>query len=226
MRLRPLLALCAAAGLAAADPAAAALAELQEANRLRAELAREEAAWTGERQRLEALIAATLAEAARVGREAEASERARDAGRQRLLALGAAADLAALRTRLDAAAGQAAAALQALAAIAPPGVVVLGADRSFEGVVRTLEVAERAAGQVAVEVVAGRRDGREQAVKLLRVSGAAAWWVSLDGAEAGIAQMRDGVPTLTAVAGAPAAAIRAALAQAEGRAPAGIEALP
>jgi hypothetical protein len=112
-----------AVALAAADPAAAVLDELRAANRARADLAREEAAWTAERQRLEALIAATAAETARVEREAAAAETRREAARSALAALGTASDLEGLRARLAEAAAAAADRLRPLAAGVPPGVV-------------------------------------------------------------------------------------------------------
>ncbi len=213
-----------AAALAAADPAAAVLDQLQAANRARADLAREEAAWTGERQRLAALIAATAAETARLEREAAAAETRREAARSALAALGPAAELESLRVRLAEAGASAAGRLRALAAIVPPGVVALGDDTGFDAVARMLEAAERAAATVTVEVVTGTRDGRAEAVKLLRVAGAAAWWVSLDGRTAGTAAMRDGTLVLSVAAGADA--IRQALAQAEGRGQPAIVVLP
>lgn len=213
-----------AVGLAAADPATAVRAELQAANRARAELAREESAWTAERQRLTALIAATTAETERLEREAASAAARRDAARAAITALGSAAELDALRTRLAEAGAAAAGQLRALAATVPPGVIALGDDLSFDAVVRVLEGAERAAATVTVEVVTGSRDGRAEAVKLLRVAGAAAWWVSLDGRTAGTAAMRDGKLVLTAAA--ESEAIRAALAQAEGRGQPSIVVLP
>ncbi len=210
--------------LAAADPATAVLDELQAANRARADLAREEAAWTAERQRLAALIAATAADTARQEREASSAEARRDAARAAIATLGSADDLEALRTRLAEAGASAAGRLRALAATVPPGVIALSDDTGFDAVVRVLEGAERAAATVTVEVVTGTRDGRPEAVKLLRVAGAAAWWVSLDGRAAGTAVMRDGTLALTV---APKAdAIRQALAQAEGRGQPSIVVLP
>ena len=222
--LRLVCAFLLAAGLAAADPAAAVLNELQAANRARADLAREEAAWTGERQRLEALIAATTAETARLEREAVAAEVRRDAARNALAALGSAGDLEALRLRLAEAGAAAADCLRLLAATLPPGVITLGDDTGFDAVVRALEGAERAAATVTVEVVSGSRDGRAEAVKLLRVAGAGAWWVSLDGQAAGTAAMRDGKLVLTRAV--EAEAIRQALGQAEGRGQPSIVVLP
>jgi hypothetical protein len=227
------LPLLAAAALAAVEPApsaAATLDGLRAANAVRAELAREHAAWTGERQRLEALIGATAAEAERLQREADEAEVRRDQAVAQLAALGSGSELDALRLRLGEAGEALAASLAALARTLPPGAVpapaVRGGEAGFEAAVRALEAAERAAATVAVEVVTGTRDGRAEAVKLLRVAGAAAWWASLDGSAAGTVAVRDGAVHLAA--GTPEArqAILAAIAQAEGRAQPGIVLLP
>jgi hypothetical protein len=222
--MRVLLLLAVAALLAAADPATAVLDELHATNRARADLAREESAWTAERQRLTALVAATEAETARLERETASALARRDAARAAIASLGSAAELEALRTRLAEAGAAAAGRLRALAATVPPGVIALGDDTGFDAVVRVMEGAERAAATVTVEVVTGIRDGRAEAVKLLRVAGAGAWWVSLDGLAAGTAVMRDGRLALSVAAGADA--IRQALAQAEGRGQPAIVVLP
>ncbi len=218
-----------AACLAAADPASAILAELQAANRARADQAGEAAAWNRERARLEALIAATAAETARLAREAASAEAAAAQSAERLAALGQAGDLEGVRSRLAAISAQAAERLRQLAASLPPGVITLGEDAGFDAVVRALELAERAAGTVTVEVVSGHRagqPGQREAVKLLRVAGAAAWWVALDGNSAGRAAMREGALELSVADPDAAAAVRAALAQAEGRAQPMIVVLP
>jgi hypothetical protein len=221
---RLIVALLCAAILAAADPAAEALAELRAANQARGDLARENAAWTAERQRLEALIAATEAEAKRCSEAAAAAEALAAAARERVAGLGRDSDPAALQARLDAAAGELAIRLRALARQVVPGVLPQTGLDGFEGVVRSLDVAERAAATVTVEVVTGTRDGHAEAVKLLRVSGAGAWWLALDGTSAGTAAMVDGSLMLTSVASAEA--IRAAFLQAEGRQAPGVVVLP
>jgi hypothetical protein len=220
MRFLPVLA---ALPLVAADPV---LDDLRAANQARAELAREQAAATAERQRLEALIAATVAENARVRARAEAVENANRAQRRELDTLAAAGDAGALRARLEAAGADLLARLDALAATSLPGVVARGEVRGFSGAVQVLEQAERAAAQVVVEVVTGERGGVRQAVKLLRVANAAAWWVSLDGRAAGSARMQAGGLQLEELPPDRAAPIHAALAQAEGRAQPRVELLP
>ncbi len=223
MRLAALILL--ASVLAAADPAAAILDELRAANQARADLAREEAAWSAEQQRLQALIAATTAETDRLAVVVGQAERECNAARDALVALGGAGDLDDLRVRLASAGAAAMARLRALAATVLPGIIRLGEDEGFDAAIAALERAELAAGAVTVEVVSGQRNGRTEAVKLLRVAGAAAWWVSLDGAAAGTAAMRDGTLLLLQTSD-QSDAIRAALAQAEGRATPTIVVLP
>lgn len=206
------------------DASAAALEQLRAANVARAELAREEAAWKAERERLHAAIAATRAEVARLERDAADAEAVRDDARNRLAAIGDTSDLATVRTRLGEAGVKLRNALAALAATVPPGVITLPADDLagedlFDASVRALDAAERAAGTLGVEVVSGTRDGQGEAVKLLRVAGAVAWWVSLDGKAAGIARVVAGKLVLDAAADEGTRLdITAALAQAEGRA--------
>lgn len=204
----------------AVDSAATALEQLRAANQVRRDQAREAAAWTQERQRLEALIAATKADTARSERDALAAENARDAARQRVAALAGSSDLEALRARLVQAGVRWNAVLAQLAATLPPGVVppARAEDDAFDAGVKALDAAERAAGGVAVEVVTGTRDGQPAAVKMLRIAGAAAWWVALDGSAAGTVMVKNGALELQAISGEPERlAIAAALAQAEGR---------
>lgn len=214
------------------DAAAAALEQLRAANVARAELARTEAIWTSERERLAAAIAATRAEVGRLERDAAEAEAQRDHARTRLAAIGATSDLDTLRTRLGDAAKKLRTALALVAATVPPGVIALptddlAGDAAFDSAVRALDAAERAAGTLGVEVVSGTRAGQAEAVKLLRVAGAAAWWVSLDGRAAGTARMFDGKLQLDAATDERIRlAITAALAQAEGRAQPTIILLP
>lgn len=206
------------------DASAAALEQLRAANVARSELAREESAWKAERERLQAAIAATRAEVARLERDAMDSETQRDTARSKLAAIGSTSDLDTLRTRLGEAGITLRSALKALAATVPPGVIAppaddLAGEALFDASVRALDAAERGAGTLGVEVVSGTRDGQSEAVKLLRVAGAAAWWVSLDGKAAGIARVAGGELHLDAARDERTRLdITAALAQAEGRA--------
>lgn len=226
----PMLSAAAAQGLAVADPAAAALEQLRSAGQARAELAREESAWALDRSRLLALVEATAAETALLEREAGAAEAIHEGARARLAALGSGSDLEAVRSRLGEAGSTLSSTLAAVARGLPPGAVPAVGEAAGEGrfdaVVRALEAAEGAASGVAVEVVTGDRDGRPQAVKMLRVAGAAAWWVALDGSAAGLVESDAGVVRLIAAEADQALAIASALAQAEGRQPPAVALLP
>lgn len=226
----PLWALVVFAGLpssvhaAEGDAANLALENLRAANVARADLAAAENDWRTERERLQALIAATRAETARLERDAAAAETRRAAATAELATLTAAVDLEAARKRLGETAARIRTELAALARSMPPGTIAVPAEdldgeAAFDAAIRALDATERAATSVAVEVVSGKRAGQAEAVKLLRIAGAAAWWVSLDGSAAGTAHQVDGVLHLDAATTEPARlAITRALAQAEGRA--------
>lgn len=211
----------AADSLPTPDPATAVLEQLRAADRARTDLATTESAWALERSRLLALVEATAAETGRLERDAGAAETARDAARTRLAALGNSSDLDLVRTRLAEAGTRSAEALAAIARTLPPGIIPTPADASgenpFDAAVRALEVAERAATGISVEVVTGERNGTPQAVKMLRVAGAAAWWVALDGRAAGLVAVHQGQVRLIPVDEPQALAIADALAQVEGR---------
>ena len=219
-----------------AEAANSALEHLRAANVARAELAREEFVWRSERQRLLAAIAATRAEQARLAHETAEIQSQTEHMRAQLDALNAASELDALRLRLSEASAQLNTALTALARTVPPGTVGVPAadltgETAFDAAVRALEASERAASTVAVEVVSGTRDGRSEsrseAVKLLRIAGAVAWWVALDGSAAGNARMIDGKLQLEIAADERSRLdIALALAQAEGRAQPTIVLLP
>lgn len=219
-----------------AETANSALELLRAANVARAELAREESVWRGERQRLQAAIAATRAEQARLAHDTAEIQSQTEHTRAKLDALNAASELDALHLRLSEASAQLNTALTALARTVPPGTVGIPAanltgEAAFDAVIRALDASERAASAVAVEVVSGTRDGRSdghsEAVKLLRVAGAVAWWVALDGSAAGNARMIDGKLQLEIAADERTRLdITLALAQAEGRAQPKIVLLP
>jgi hypothetical protein len=217
-----------------ADAGAAnlALENLRAANVARAELAAAENEWRIERERLQAVIAATRAEAARLERDSAAAEARRTTATSELVTLTAADELEAARKRLGDTGARVRNALAALARTMPPGTIAVPSDDSsgeaaFDAAIRALDAAERAATSVAVEVVSGTRAGQPEAVKLLRIAGAVAWWVSLDGTAAGTARQINGALHLDNAQDEPTRlAITRALAQAEGRAQPTIVLLP
>jgi hypothetical protein len=224
--------LSAAEGDVPPNAMAATLAQLTAANAARAELARNEAAWRLERDRLLALIAAAQAEQARLEAAATAAENERDVAIATTTAMNDSSRLQATSTAMAESAARMRVQLQQIAANVPPGTIAtvdnqLAGEALFDAVIHALDVSERAATTITVEVVTGQRDGHTEAVKLLRAAGAAAWWVSLDGQNAGIAQMNAGNLHLHNVPDRREQdAIRSALAQAEGRSPPALVVMP
>ena len=233
--MRPIaLSLLAVCSLAAAEPAVAAspagrlLEEIRAANTARSAAEGERAAWNAERERLEAIRSGVVAEAQRLTAEADAAEKKAAALEADLRRIGSGSDLDAVRALLADLARDVRARLAGLAHDLPPGAVAVPPDGGdFDAAVRALDATERAASSVTVEVVGGRLGSAEVAVRLLRVSGAAAWWASLEGgpqARAGTAAMFGGALTLEPVDD-PRPIMRA-IAQAEGRATPSLSLLP
>ena len=222
--MRPLLALLIALPLGAAEPAAT-IDRFLLAHRLRTEQAQELAAHTAERQRLEALVAATHAVTARTQQEAaQAEERLAAVTRRQATT----PDIAALEQVLAAAvAGLESGVVEATRHLPPAAPAGAAVTTRIDAAILRLEAAERAATTVAVSVVTGRlADGTTQAVKVLRVGGTARWWVALDGRRAGLVHpAADGSLGLQPEEGTTST-IAAALAQAEGREAPGLVVLP
>lgn len=212
----------------AAKPAIAeqVMEELRAAGAARAQLLRERQGGTLERKELELLKDTVRREAERQkaiaaeARKVEARLRKRLAKRKaqqrRLESVEAAVD--AVCERLEKA--LAALAKRSLPGLIPPdraaGITEPG--RRLAAGVERLDEARRRTKRAGVEVVGGDLGGRTTAVKLLRVGGAAAWWLSLDGTQAGTATLRGGRLVLRAATDAQdVSAIRKAFATAEGR---------
>ena len=205
----------------APDPAALALDAALAASRARTAEAEAERAWRVERERLEALVATARAEVDRLRAEAAAARAEVDrlrAGAAPAPALPAVQDI--LRTG----AARVRAALADLARRLPPGAVAVPGEDSVDAVAAALAASERLAGSVAVEVVSGVLRGQPRAAKVLRVAGARAWWLALDGAEGGTVTVADAVVTFTPVE--DPRPIAAALAAVEGRGAPRLELLP
>jgi hypothetical protein len=201
------------------------LAEIRAANVARADLEREKAAWAAERQRLSALRDGVVAEGARLTTEAATAEAATATADAELRRLDSASDLTAARDRLQTLAETIRLRLVELAQKLPPGAVTVppqGCD--FTAAIHAIEVTERAASSVAIEVVTGTLHGAPMAVRLLRVAGAACWWGSFDQTQAGTAHLAANGWQLEAVADPQP--ILHAIAQAEARTRATILTLP
>jgi hypothetical protein len=193
------------------------LEHLQAAHQARLEAGR--VAEEAERSALE-----RRAQAARVRMDTIVAEEAAQRARRELAELEAKQapldrEEAALRALMLDVAERIHATCDALAAVAPPGVVpARPAVRSQDPelvlgeALDRLESAEQRAGQTEVVVADGTwTDGTPRTVEVLRLGAAAAWWLSMDGTTAGVARMDGGqlklepraeilVPIQTAVA--------------------------
>jgi hypothetical protein len=225
MRILSAFLLCAAAflgSLGAADalPALRVQEELRAADQARSRAGSELQAWRLESERLAASTAGLQAEVTRAESALAASQQALAAARQEQQAL-AAGDTPV--QRLQVAARETRAALIAQAAELPPGALVVPGDDAPGAVLAALEASQRASTTVVVELAAGHTRGApaeaRTAVRLLRVA-SLAWWMALDGPEAGTAVTHAGQLELIPAEGRSAECIRRAFAIADGRAPA------
>lgn len=195
--------------------------DLRAANEARSQQGAEVAAWRAEAEAMGVTIASVQTEAKRVQQELAAVTSERDRLRLEHQRLGA-GDVAAAHKILADAAAALRSKLQAVAAVLPPGSVVVPADESCDALIKAIDLSQRALSQISVAIVAGHAQGdaatATTAVRLLR-AGALAWWMALEGPAAGTAAMVDGrlelVPTTDAEV---AEQIRRAIAIAEGRA--------
>lgn len=187
--------------LHAAEPVASTLSpeavtsELRAAHEARVQRLREHQDWLLEKQRLELLRDTLRREIQRLdqaahdaGLDADALERewSGDQDRERRqVALGLAVERLADQTDEN---------LDAVAARVLPGVVPPPEPPSnpqpearLLAAVRRLEHAERQAASATAGLTAGVFGGKPETVRLLRIGGVAAWWLSLDGTRSGVA---------------------------------------
>ena len=202
------------------------MAELRAANAARAELLREEQDWALEKARLELLRTTVHDEAERLGNEAEGARIEAAQLRAKAGILRAAQQkLELAEAMIDALAERLEQALDVLAGKSLPGLVppdtaagITDPGKRLAAGVQRLHMAEQQARKTGIELVTGNLGGRQLTVKLLRIGGTAAWWIALDGSQAGTASVRDGKLVLsTAQTPRDLEAIRKAFAVAEGR---------
>jgi len=202
-------------------------AELAAAGQARRQLAKEEQDWAAEKARLELLLSAVRYRAEQLKADAAKADADRADLQKQVDAFTARTDrLARVDAMLDALAERLEKVLDARADETLPGVVppdtaadVTEPARRFDVAVARLEETERRLGSATIEIVTGRLAGREATVKLLRIGGVAAWWVTLDGDLAGTARLQDGRLVLDPAASPEdAEAVARAVAVAEGRA--------
>jgi len=215
------------AGEPTTRPAAeAVMAELRSAAEARKALLAAEQEWAFRKAELELLRSTVLREAQRHRSNAAAAREQGEALKRRLQDHQRRQDrLQAVEAAVDSLCERLEKALATLAARCLPGVVpadrsagVTDPSRRLAGAVERVNEAQRRTKHCTVEVVGGTLHGRKTAVRLLRMGGAAAWWVGLDGSAVGAAAMRDGQLVLTAATQqADIDAIREAFEVAEGR---------
>ncbi|MEM1024805.1 MAG: DUF3450 family protein [Myxococcota bacterium] len=137
---------------------------------------------------LETIVAEQRREAARTAL-AQLEARQAPLGRREAQVAGLMVEVAAqIHSRLD-----------ALAARVPPGAVPpratpepRAAEARLDAAFDRLEEAERRARQIEITLAEGDLEGERRAVQILRVGAAAAWWLSLDGDQAGWVEVREG----------------------------------
>lgn len=205
------------------------MAELQAADAARMQLLEERNEWQMEKERLE-LLAQTLRRQADEldSRTAQSRERLAELERMRSERQAALQQRDRILKAVDRAAEQIEGELALLEESSPPGLVPpAGADDAaaskpidrLAGAVRRLDEAAARLQTSSVELVTASLDGRETAVRLLRVGGVAAWWMTLGGDRAGPAATEEAQPVLlTGASEADVRAIRQAFAIAERRA--------
>jgi hypothetical protein len=120
--------------------------------------------------------------------------------------------------------------LSALARSLPPATITLPDHPStlnLDDAIRCLDASERASFTSSIDLVDGDLDGVSTVVKSLRLSGACAWWVTLDEQKAGTLSVHEGkVHLITSASDSDRRSIVHAIAIIEGRRPAQFELLP
>ena len=212
------------------DHAESVLEQLRAANVARAALTAEQAAWDAERERILAVKSANDSDIDGLTTDGAAVEAEHQQAAKQVASFEKADDLVPVHAQLAAIATTIVERLKAYAQSTLPGAVTLPehpGSLTFDEAVRCLDASERSATSASIDIISGQLGGVATAVKVMRVSGAVAWWVALDEHTAGMLTMVDGTPQLQEVAdqGQRRAIIRA-IAILEGRRPAEFEVLP
>lgn len=203
------------------------MAELRHANAARAQLLREEQDWAMEAEQLELLLATVNDEAGRLTAQADGALRDQAELQKQLAGVRARQERAEqTEATVDTLCERLERALDDLASRSLPGLVppdraanITEPDKRLAAAAGRLEMTERRARKAAVEIVQGSLDGKTVTIKLLRLGGVSAWWLALDGEQAGTAMMAAGSLTLRqADRPEDVQAITKALAIVEGRA--------
>ena len=203
------------------------ISELEAADSSRARLVEEEQEWRSEKQRLELLLQSVRRETERLTSAANDADKRAEKLREQIAEVEDEHSRArAVEDMVVSVSQDLEDALQDLSSQSPPGLVPdASEDRPAEAsarlsaAARRLDRAEQRLSDTSMELVTGDLDGKSMTVKLLRAGGVGAWWVSLDGTQAGTAVAgQDGLILQPAGSDDEVAAISHAVAIAEGRA--------
>lgn len=180
------------------------ISELKSANQARQTLLKERQQWQAEEQRLKLLISTIKDRIARYKSEIDDDNvligQLEEKGKK-LASLRA--RLESLSSMIDKVSGWLEKRIDAIEADSLPGLIApktkSGYDSAgqFSAIFSRLTKSIERGADSAVELVAGHLGDKEITVKLIRAGGAAAWWVSLDGARSGHALMKESMLILT-----------------------------
>jgi len=202
------------------------LAELDQANAARAELSGEQSKWRTEKQKIELLLSTIRQQTRNCQARADRDNELRQQREKQIAAFETNRKrLADIETMLDSLCERLEISLAKLQARNFPGLVppdkaqrITDPGGRLASAVRRIEETRVRSKNSAIELVVGSLEGEELTVKLLRAGAVAAWWVSLDGLQAGTAKMdRDKLVLTRATGPGDVQAINTAFNVIEGR---------
>ena len=184
------------------------LAELDRANAARAKLSSEQSKWRAEKQKIELLLSTIRQQTRNCQAQADRDNKLRQLREKQIATFETNRKrLADIETMLDSLCERLEVSLAKLRAENLPGLVPPDRAQSITdpagrlaSATGRIEEALARGKNSSVELVTGSLAGEEITIKLLRAGAAAAWWVSLDGLQAGTARMERGKLVLTRAA--------------------------
>jgi len=203
------------------------ISELEAADASRSQLVEEEQQWRSEKQRLKLLLQSVERETERLNSTAAEAEKRADKLQEQISEVEEEHSRArAVEKMVASVAKDLENALDKLSSQSPPGLVPAASEdrptepsARFSAAARRLDRVEQRLSNTSMELVSGDLNGKSVTVKMLRAGGVGAWWVSLDGTQAGTAVAgQDGLILQPAESDDQVAAISRAVAIAEGRA--------
>jgi len=185
------------------------LGELEQANTARAGLSKAQSQWQEEKQKIDLLLSTVRRQRDHYQARADRDNKLRREREKQLAAFETNRKrLADIEVMLDTLCERLEISLEKLRARNFPGLVppdkaqrITDPGGRLVSAVRRIEETRLRAKNSAVELVVGSLEGEELTVKLLRAGAAAAWWISLDGLQAGTAKMNRDKLVLTSATG-------------------------